>query len=103
MRNFNVGKGFLALSVTLAFVFPVFTQSVHATAQEGVDYVMLAKPIPNMGSTVLKVFSYDCPACYIHDKSVTSSLVNILAKSVIKFTIFGISKTSARSCSSSPA
>ena len=42
---------------------------------EGTDYVVLAKPIPNAGNTLIKVFSYDCPFCYKYDKSVTPNVV----------------------------
>jgi thiol:disulfide interchange protein DsbA len=88
MHNSFVTKGFLALVVAFVLAFSVFTVTVHAAAQEGVDYVVLEKPIPNMSNTVLKVFSYDCPFCYRYDKSVTANVATILAKDGIKATVW---------------
>jgi len=87
MRNSLIRKGFLVLALASAFVFAI-TVSAHAAAQEGVDYMVLAKPIPNMGKTVIKVFSYDCPFCYKYDKSVTPEVVKIIQKDGIKYTVW---------------
>jgi len=82
------GKAFLALVSALVLSVSAFSVTAHAAAQEGVDYLVLQKPIPNMSNTVLKVFSYDCPFCYRYDKSVTANVANILAKDGIKFTVW---------------
>jgi len=95
MRNFIMRKGFLALALALVFVFSLFSLSVYAAAQEGVDYVTLAKPIPNMDKTVIKVFRYDCPFCYKYDKYAIPNVVKILAKDGIHFTVWHL-KTNAR-------
>lgn len=88
MKTSRARKGFLALALALVFAFPVFTLSAHAAAKEGTDYMVLAKPIPNMDKTVIKVFSYDCPFCYKYDKSVTPAVVSQLSKDGIKFTVW---------------
>jgi len=88
LRNSIARKWFLALALALVLAFSIFNTSVHAAVQEGVDYVVLEKPIPNMGNTVMKVFSYDCPFCYRYDKSVTANVAKILAKDGIKFTVW---------------
>lgn len=49
--------------------------SISAAVVEGRDYVKLEKPIENTESTVIKVFSYDCPFCYKYDKSVTNPVM----------------------------
>jgi thiol:disulfide interchange protein DsbA len=49
---------------------------------EGVDYMVLEKPIPNAQGTLIKVFSYDCPFCYKYDKAVTPKLVPQLPKEI---------------------
>ena len=52
----------LALSALLAnHCFAAFT--------EGVDYLVLQKPVANVPNTFIKVFSYDCPFCYKYDKT----------------------------------
>ena len=88
MKTSRARKGFLALALALVFAFPVFTLSAHAAAKEGTDYMVLAKPIPNMDKTVIKVFSYDCPFCYKYDKSVTPAVVGQLSKDGIKYTVW---------------
>jgi len=95
MRNFIMRKGLLELALALVFVFSLFSLSVYAAAQEGVDYVTLAKPIPNMDKTVIKVFRYDCPFCYKYDKYAIPNVVKILAKDGIHFTVWHL-KTNAR-------
>ncbi len=69
-------------------VLVILAATAFAAAQEGVDYVVLEKPIPNMANTVLKVFSYDCPFCYRYDKAVTANVAAILAKDGVKFTVW---------------
>jgi len=90
MRNLAEIKGFVILAsvLSLVLVFCAFSQPVYAAPQEGVDYVTLAKPIPNMGNTVIKVFRYDCPFCYKYDKHVMPNIVKVLAKDGIKFTVW---------------
>ncbi len=83
MRKGSVAL-FLALSLVLAFSF--FSPVLHAAVQEDIDYETLAKPIPNMGNTVMEVFSYDCIFCYKYDKTVTPNLEKILAGDGIRFT-----------------
>lgn len=48
--------------------------SVHAF-EEGKDYQILEKSIPNAEKSLIKVFSYDCPFCYKYDKSVTAEVM----------------------------
>lgn len=48
--------------------------------EEGKDYLVLPKPIPNAQGTLIKVFSYDCPFCYKYDKAVTPKVVPQLPK-----------------------
>ena len=99
MKNFMARKKFLILTSAwaLAFVFALslFSPSVHGAPQEGVDYITLAKPIPNMENTVIKVFRYDCPFCYRYDRYVIPDVVKILAKDGIKLTVWHL-KTNAR-------
>ena len=45
----------------------LFASTCFAAFTEGVDYVVLEKPIPNVPNTLIKVFSYDCPFCYKYD------------------------------------
>lgn len=57
----------------------VFLGAVSASAfTEGTDYVRLEKPLNVGKDTLVKVFSYACPACYRFDKGVTTKLVNSL-------------------------
>ncbi|OPY85152.1 MAG: Thiol:disulfide interchange protein DsbL precursor [Syntrophus sp. PtaU1.Bin208] len=79
-------KGSLALFLawSLVFSFSFFTPLLHAAVQENVDYEVLAKPIPNIGNTVLEVFSYDCIFCYKYDKTVIPNLEKMLAKDGIR-------------------
>jgi len=48
----------------------LFASTCFAAFTEGVDYLVLEKPIPNVPNTLIKVFSYDCPFCYKYDKLV---------------------------------
>ena len=43
--------------------------------EEGKDYVLLERVIPNAEGTVIKAFSYDCPFCYKYDKAVTKPVM----------------------------
>ncbi len=89
MKKSSSKKGSLALTaLALVMVLSVWTLPACAAVAEGTDYVVLAKPIPGMDKTVLKVFSYDCPFCYKYDKAVTPKVVDILAKDGIKFTVW---------------
>ncbi|MCI6988039.1 MAG: thiol:disulfide interchange protein DsbA/DsbL [Campylobacter sp.] len=47
-------------------------------AKEGQNYFRLENPLPNQNSTLIKIFSYDCPFCYKYDKSVMSSVMSKL-------------------------
>ncbi len=87
MSHSMMKRGFLALALAMVLVL-AFNQSAQAAAKEGEDYMVLAKPIPNMGKTVIKVFSYDCPFCYKYDKSVTPEVVKIIQKDGIKYTVW---------------
>lgn len=42
---------------------------------EGVNYVVLDKPIPNAQNTLIQVFSYDCSFCYNYDKTILPTVV----------------------------
>jgi thiol:disulfide interchange protein DsbA len=49
--------------------------SCLAALTEGEDYVVLEKPLANAQNTLVKVFSYDCPACYKWDKNIMPVIV----------------------------
>ncbi|WP_169764750.1 thiol:disulfide interchange protein DsbA/DsbL [Campylobacter mucosalis] len=68
----------LKFSKLLACV-AVFGALSAGAFSEGVDYMKLEKPIPNVDKTLIKVFSYDCPFCYKYDKSVTPVVVSKVA------------------------
>ena len=87
MKHSMMKRGFLALALAMVLVL-TFSLSAQAAAKEGEDYMVLAKPIPNMDKTVIKVFSYDCPFCYKYDKSVTPEVVKIIQKDGIKYTVW---------------
>jgi thiol:disulfide interchange protein DsbA len=55
--------------------FALFANACFAALTEGVDYLVLEKPIPNAQNTLVKVFSYDCPACYTWDKKIMPVIV----------------------------
>jgi protein-disulfide isomerase len=89
MKKTSSKKGWLVLTAfMLMMVLSVWILPVQAAVEEGTDYVVLAKPIPGMDKTVMKVFSYDCPFCYKYDKAVTPAVASALAKDGIKFTVW---------------
>jgi protein-disulfide isomerase len=89
MKKTSSKKGWLVLTAfMLMMVLSVWILPVQAAVEEGTDYVVLAKPIPGMDKTVMKVFSYDCPFCYKYDKAVTPAVAGTLAKDGIKFTVW---------------
>ena len=45
---------------------------------EGVEYQTLAKPLNVPKTSVVKVFSYDCPHCYKFDRTITRKLMSKL-------------------------
>lgn len=61
-------SAFLCMTLALTSI------SAHAF-EEGKDYKVLEKPIPNAEKTLIKVFSYDCPFCYKYDKAVTPKVM----------------------------
>lgn len=50
--------------------------------EEGKDFMVLEKAIPNAQGTLIKVWSYSCPFCYKYDKVVTQPTVDKLPKSI---------------------
>lgn len=56
-------------------LFALFVHPSFAALIEGVDYLVLEKPIPNAQNTLVKVFSYDCPACYKYDQNILPVIV----------------------------
>jgi thiol:disulfide interchange protein DsbA len=70
-------KILIATFAGLAF-FVLFGNSCFAEFTEGRDYLVLERPIPNAQNTLVKVFSYDCPACYKYDKNIMPVIVRSL-------------------------
>jgi thiol:disulfide interchange protein DsbA len=68
-------KPFVKAVLCASFFMAAFSSSAFT---EGTDYMVLKKPIPNADKTLIKVFSYDCPFCYIHDKKVVGPVVQKL-------------------------
>ncbi|MDR2016811.1 MAG: hypothetical protein LBP90_04315 [Burkholderiales bacterium] len=56
---------FLKTVLCASFFMAAFSASAFT---EGADYVVLKTPTPNADKTLTKVFSYDGPFCYMHDK-----------------------------------
>lgn len=64
----------MKLNKILSTYFFVCFSGIVFAASEGVDFVILEKPIANADKTLVKVFSYDCPFCYKYAKAVDKSV-----------------------------
>lgn len=71
MKISSIFKSVAKSIAVLALVFGVGANAL----EEGKDYVLLERVIPNAEGTVIKAFSYDCPFCYKYDKAVTKPVM----------------------------
>ncbi|WP_297574678.1 DsbA family protein [uncultured Campylobacter sp.] len=44
--------------------------------EEGRDYLVLKEPFLDANSTMIEIFSYDCPFCYRYDQNITSTIMS---------------------------
>lgn len=66
-----------ALSVAIV-LFVLLAITWGDTFTEGVNYVVLDKPIPNAQNTLIYVFSYNCSSCYKYDETILPTVVSNL-------------------------
>ncbi len=57
-------------------------QAMASDLKEGVDYIVLDKPIPNMQNKVLEIFNIGCPHCAHFNEDFIPSLLEFLPKNV---------------------
>lgn len=72
MKISSIFKNVAKSVAVLALVMGVSANAL----EEGKDYVVLERVVPNAQGTVIKAFSYDCPFCYKYDQAVTKPVMD---------------------------